>query len=66
VNYERFSCDDEVFDEYIGLVKRVEQTYYLSVKRYISGAFLRHKLGTELAKRNVSSEILDPTQRKVR
>ena len=59
VNYERFTCDDDVFDEYIDLVKRVEQTYYLSVKRYTSGAFLRHKLGTELAKRAISSEILD-------
>jgi len=60
VNYERFSCDDEVFDEYADLVKRVEQTYYLSVKRYTSGAFLRHKLGTELAKRNLTAEVLDP------
>src|SRR5262249_23605694 len=50
VNYERFICDDDVFNEYVELVKRVEQTYYLSVKRYTSGAFLRHKLGTELAK----------------
>jgi propionate CoA-transferase len=60
VNYERFTCDDDVFDEYVELVKRVEQTYYLSVKRYTSGAFLRHKLGTELAKREISSEILHP------
>lgn len=58
VNYERFTCDDDVFDEYIDLVKRVEETYYLSVKRYTSGAFLRHKLGTELSKRQVSHEIL--------
>ncbi len=64
VNYERFTCDDDVFDEYIELVKRVEETYYLSVKRYTSGAFLRHKLGTELAKRHISSEVLDPTKRK--
>jgi len=63
VNYERFTCDDDVFDEYIELVKRVEQTYYLSVKRYTSGAFLRHKLGTELAKRDISSEVIDPTRR---
>jgi hypothetical protein len=49
-----------VFDEYVELVKRVEQTYYLSVKRYTSGAFLRHKLGTELAKREISSEVLHP------
>ncbi len=60
VNYERFSCDDDVFDDYVDLVKRVEETYYLSVKRYTSGAFLRHKLGTELAKRELASEVLDP------
>jgi propionate CoA-transferase len=58
VNYERFTCDDDVFDAYLDLVKRVEQAYYLSVKRYTSGAFLRHKLGTELAKRSISSEVL--------
>jgi len=65
VNYERFTCDDDVFDEYIELVKRIEQTYYLGVKRYTSGAFLRHKLGTELAKRNVSSEVLDPKRNRL-
>ena len=58
VNYERFSCDDEVFDQYVDAVKYVEQKYYLGVKRYTSGAFLRHKLGTELAKRHISSEVL--------
>ncbi len=64
VNYERFTCDDEVFDEYIDLVQRVEQTYYLSVKRYTSGAFLRHQLGTQLAKRRISSEVLGSLARK--
>ena len=57
VNYERFSCDDEVFDQYVDAVKYVEQTYYLGVKRYTSGAFLRHKLGTEFAKRQITSEV---------
>jgi propionate CoA-transferase len=60
VNYEGFACDDDVFNDYVDLVKRVEETYYLSVKRYTSGAFLRHKLGTELARRHVTSEVLDP------
>jgi len=64
VNYERFTCDDDVFDDYIELVKYVEQPYYLSVRRYTSGAFLRHKLGTELAKRDVSSEVLHPKPKK--
>jgi propionate CoA-transferase len=57
VNYERFSCDDDVFDRYVDAVKYVEETYYLDVKRYTSGAFLRHKLGSELAKRQITSEV---------
>lgn len=59
VNYERFSCDDDVFGTYADAVKYVEQTYYLDVKRYTSGAFLRHKLGSVLAQREITSEILD-------
>ena len=58
VNYERFSCDDEVFEHYVDAVKYVEETYYLDVRRYTSGAFLRHKLGSELAKRKITSEVL--------
>lgn len=62
VNYERFSCDDDVFDCYVDAVKYVEKTYYLDVKRYTSGAFLRHKLGSELAKRQITSEVLSSHQ----
>ena len=58
VNYERFSCDDDVFAAYVDAVKYVENTYYIDVKRYTSGAFLRHKLGTELTKRDLHSEVL--------
>ena len=59
VNYERFSCDDGAFVQYVDAVKYVEETYYIDVKRYTSGAFLRHKLGSELAKRKITSEVLD-------
>ncbi|MDP3823302.1 MAG: CoA-transferase [Burkholderiales bacterium] len=58
VNYERFSCDDETFDQYMDAVEYVERTYYLSVKRYTSGAFLRHRLGSELAKRQITAGVL--------
>jgi propionate CoA-transferase len=51
VNYERFECDVEVLAGYMDLVKYVQDTYYISVKRYTSSAFLRHKLGTELGER---------------
>ncbi|MEP7083512.1 MAG: acyl CoA:acetate/3-ketoacid CoA transferase, partial [Betaproteobacteria bacterium] len=65
VNYERFSCDDDAFAAYVDAVKYVEQTYYIDVKRYTSGAFLRHKLGSELAKRQINSEILGALERPV-
>lgn len=58
VNYERFSCDDDVFAAYVDAVKYVEQTYYLSVRRYTGNAFLRHQLGSELAKRQITSEVM--------
>ena len=48
-----------MFDDYIELDKYAEQTYDLSVRRCTTGAFLRHKLGAELAKMEVSSEVLD-------
>jgi propionate CoA-transferase len=51
VNYERFECDVELLTGYMDLVKHVQDSYYISVKRYTSSAFLRHKLGTELAER---------------
>lgn len=60
VNYERFACDDEALEAYFDAVQYVERTYYLSVRRYTSGAFLRHKLGTELAKRSITSEVSAP------
>ncbi|HVE48543.1 MAG TPA: CoA-transferase [Casimicrobiaceae bacterium] len=59
VNYDRFACDDDVFDAYLDLVKYVEENFYLSVRRYTSGAFLRHKLGTELAKRHVTAQVYE-------
>lgn len=66
VNYERFACDDEAFAAYADAVRYVEKTYYLSVRRYTSGAFLRHQLGTELAKRDISTPILHAVDSPVR
>jgi propionate CoA-transferase len=57
VNYERFSCDDDVFTSYVAAVEYVERTYYLSVRRYTSSAFLRHQLGSALAARQLTSAV---------
>ena len=46
-------------DLYADLVKHIDNTYYLSVARYTTSAFLRRKLGKELEKRRLSSHIYE-------
>lgn len=59
VNYDRFEVDEEVMDQYADLVKYIDQTYYLSVARYTTSAFMRLKLGKELARRRLSPYIYE-------
>jgi propionate CoA-transferase len=62
VNYDNFVIDEDVVDEYADLVKHVEDTYYLSVHRYTTSAFLRLKLGKELGRRNLSTRIYETAE----
>jgi propionate CoA-transferase len=59
VNYDRFEADPEVMDAYLDAVRYVEQRYYLKVSRYTNSAFMRLKLGKELGKRQVSSQMYE-------
>ena len=60
VNYDAFTIDDDVINEYADLVRYIETNYYLSVSRYTTSAFLRRKLGKELVeKRHLSSSIYE-------
>jgi propionate CoA-transferase len=62
VNYDNFVIDEDVVDDYADLVKHVDDTYYLSVERYTTSAFLRLKLGKELGYRNLSSRIYESAE----
>ena len=57
VNYEGFSVDDEAMDAYMDAVRYVEKTYYLKVSRFTNSGFLRLKLGKELERREVSTQV---------
>lgn len=59
VNYDNFQVDEDVLDAYADLVKYIDETYYLSVARYTTSAFLRLKLGKELSKRRLSPYIYE-------
>ena len=57
VNYEGFSVDDDAMDAYMDAVRYVEKTYYLKVSRFTNSGFLRLKLGKELERREVSTQV---------
>jgi propionate CoA-transferase len=59
VNYDSFRIDDAVLDAYARMIRHMEKTYYLTVTRYTTSAFLRMKLGEELAKRNVAPHVFE-------
>jgi propionate CoA-transferase len=57
VNYDKFAVDPEVEDDYFELVRYVQETYYLSVRRYTSDAFQRLQLAHELEKHHVDPSL---------
>lgn len=59
INYERFEASPDIMPQYLDLVRHVEETYYDKVSRYTTSGFMRLKLGQELGKRHVSSDVYD-------
>jgi len=57
VNYDNFSIAPELEDAYIDMVKYVVSEFYSDVTRYTTSAFLRMKLGDELASRQMAPHI---------
>ena len=61
VNYDRFHLDEAAVEAYADAVRYVQDTYYLDgeVTRHTTNAFMRLKLGKELAKRDIHSIIAE-------
>ena len=57
VNYDKFTVDPEVEDDYFDLVHYVQETYYLGVRRYTSDAFQRLRLEHELERHHVEPSL---------
>ena len=66
VNYDRFQLDETAVAAYADAVQYVQDTYYLDgeVTRHTTNAFMRLKLGTEFAKREIHSSIAESPHRK--
>jgi propionate CoA-transferase len=59
VNYDSFRIDDTLIDAYAQMIRHMEATYYNTVSRYATSAFMRVKLGRDLEKRNVAPHIFE-------
>jgi len=45
VNYDGCAIDEQIANDYVAMVRHLEETYYNSVLRYSSSVFTRVKLG---------------------
>ncbi len=59
VNYDHFSLDPAVEDDWAAMVRELVDRHYLDVARYTTSGFLRAKLGPALKARGVAPHIYE-------
>jgi propionate CoA-transferase len=59
VNYDNFVLAPAVSDAYFSAVTYLQQQYYETASRYTTSAFLRLKLGSALAERNLAPSVFE-------
>jgi propionate CoA-transferase len=59
VNYDNFYINPALIDQYTEMVGHLIASYYASVTRYTTSAFLRLKLGDSLVKRNIPPHLYE-------
>jgi propionate CoA-transferase len=59
VNYDNFSINPDLIDQYTAMVRRVVDKHYSGTTRYTTSAFLRMKLGESLEKRELAPHIYE-------
>ncbi len=62
VNYDHFSIDPALEDDWAAMVRTLVERHYLNVTRYTTSGFLRAKLGPALAARGVAPHIYESAQ----
>jgi len=59
VNYDDFSLDADLADDWAAMVRALVDRHYLNVTRYSTSGFVRAKLGRALAARGVAPHLFD-------
>ncbi len=59
VNYDNFSVDPRLLDDYAAMVKALTRQFYADVTRYSTNAFLRLELGQALADQQIAPHLYE-------
>jgi propionate CoA-transferase len=59
VNYDGFRLDESLSDAYFEMVSELQSRYYTTAVRYTTSAFMRMKLGAELAARRSAAHVFE-------
>jgi propionate CoA-transferase len=59
VNYDNFSINPDVVDDYVVMVRGLVDSFYSDVTRYTTSSFMRAKLGAALEHRQVAPHIYE-------
>jgi propionate CoA-transferase len=59
INYDNFTINPDVLNEYTKMVRYLVENYYTGVTRYTTSTFLRTKLGDALQQCNVTPHIYE-------
>jgi propionate CoA-transferase len=62
VNYDHFTLDPAVEDDWAAMVRELVDRHYLDVARYTTSGFLRAKLGPALKARGVAPHIYETAE----
>jgi len=62
VNYDHFTINPDVLDEYSAMVDGLVQRFYSGITRYTTSSFLRAKLGEALQQRSLAPYIFESAE----
>ena len=58
-NYDGFQIDESLSSAYFMMVSELQEKYYTTATRYATSAFMRAKLGAELASRHAGAHVFE-------
>jgi propionate CoA-transferase len=59
INHDGFRLNENLYDDYAGMIQYLQANYYATTTRYATSAFLRLKMEEALTKRGVAPHVFE-------